>query len=94
MECKVGIIYSEKAQVSKNRMKILDKRTYATTHGVKEFREEFITEWYVMSIVDTNLLMPQSPLDTCNTPSERRSEKCSQDGYAFSCGYNTIQYTL
>jgi hypothetical protein len=44
MECKVGIIYSKKVKVSKNRMKILDKRTYATTHGVETFREEFIAE--------------------------------------------------
>ena len=44
IECKVGIIYSKKVKVSKNRMKILDKRTYATTHGVKTFREEFIGE--------------------------------------------------
>ncbi|MFH1414511.1 MAG: UPF0236 family protein [Elusimicrobiota bacterium] len=44
MECKVGIIYSKTAQVSKNRRKILDKRTYATTLGVEGFREEFIAE--------------------------------------------------
>ena len=44
MECKVGIIYSEKIKVSKNRMKILDKRTYATTQNVETFREEFIAE--------------------------------------------------
>ncbi|MCP4651415.1 MAG: hypothetical protein GY853_15220 [PVC group bacterium] len=44
MECKVGIIYSKIEQVSKNRKKILDKRTYATTHGSQRFREEFIAE--------------------------------------------------
>ncbi len=44
MECKVGIIYSKIEKVSKNRNKILDKRTYATTHGVQQFREEFIAE--------------------------------------------------
>ena len=44
MECKVGIIYSKKVKVSKNRMKILDKRTYATTQNVETFREEFIAE--------------------------------------------------
>jgi len=52
LECKVGIIYSRKAKVSKNRMKILDKRTYATTQGIETFREEFIAEcarWGVWS---------------------------------------------
>jgi hypothetical protein len=44
MECKVGIIYSKTAKTAKNRKKILDKRTYATTHGVQTFREEFIAE--------------------------------------------------
>lgn len=44
MECKVGIIYSKKVKVSKNRMKIMDKRTYATTRSVNIFREEFIAE--------------------------------------------------
>jgi hypothetical protein len=43
-ECKVGIIYSKKVKVSKNRNKILDKRTYATTKGAQVFREEFIAE--------------------------------------------------
>lgn len=44
VECKVGVIYSEKARVSKNRFRILDKRTYATVGDIDSFREEFIAE--------------------------------------------------
>lgn len=44
VECKVGVIYSEKAKVSKNRYRILDKRTYATVDNIDSFREEFIAE--------------------------------------------------
>ncbi len=29
MECKVGIIYGERAEVSRGRIALLDKRTYA-----------------------------------------------------------------
>ena len=57
MECKVGIIYSKKVKVSKNRMKILDKRTYATTQDIETFREEFIAECNRWGVWDAKELL-------------------------------------
>lgn len=43
-EAKVGIIFSETRKVSKDRVEILDKRTYATTEDISTFREHFVIE--------------------------------------------------
>lgn len=43
-EAKVGIIFSETKKVSKDRVEILDKRTYATVEDISIFRENFVIE--------------------------------------------------
>lgn len=45
-EAKVGIIFSEAKEVSKDRVEILDKRTYATVKDITTFREHFVIEAY------------------------------------------------
>jgi hypothetical protein len=41
MECKVGIVYSERAVISRNRIALLDKRTYASFDDAVTFGERF-----------------------------------------------------
>jgi hypothetical protein len=41
MECKVGIVYSERAEISRNRVVLLDKRTYASFDDAATFGERF-----------------------------------------------------
>jgi hypothetical protein len=41
MECKVGIAYSQRAQVSRNRIALLDKRSYASFDDAATFGERF-----------------------------------------------------
>ncbi len=43
-EAKVGVIFSEVREVSKDRVEIMDKRTYATMEGVGVFGENFVIE--------------------------------------------------
>jgi hypothetical protein len=43
-EAKVGVIFSETKEVSKDRVEILDKRTYATVEDVATFKEHFVIE--------------------------------------------------
>ncbi len=43
-EAKVGVIFSETREVSKDRVEILDKRTYATVEEISTFREHFVIE--------------------------------------------------
>jgi len=45
-EAKVGVIFSEAKEVSKDRVEILDKRTYATLEDVSSFGEKFVIEAY------------------------------------------------
>jgi len=44
MECKVGIVYSERAEVSRGRIALLDKRTYASFDDAETFGERFWVE--------------------------------------------------
>jgi hypothetical protein len=41
MECKVGIVYSQRAMISRNRIALLDKRTYASFDDAATFGERF-----------------------------------------------------
>lgn len=41
MECKVGIVYSQRAEISRNRIALLDKRTYASFDDAATFGERF-----------------------------------------------------
>lgn len=41
MECKVGIIYSQRAEISRRRIVLLDKRTYASFDDAATFGERF-----------------------------------------------------
>lgn len=41
MECKVGIVYSERVAISRNRIALLDKRTYASFDEAATFGERF-----------------------------------------------------
>jgi hypothetical protein len=41
MECKVGIAYSERAEISRHRIALLDKRTYASFDDAATFGERF-----------------------------------------------------
>lgn len=41
MECKVGIVYSQRAEISRNRIALLDKRTYASFDEAATFGERF-----------------------------------------------------
>ena len=41
MECKVGIVYSERAEISRGRIALLDKRTYASFADASTFAERF-----------------------------------------------------
>lgn len=41
MECKVGIVYSQRAAVSRGRIALLDKRTYASFDDAATFGERF-----------------------------------------------------
>ena len=41
MECKVGIAYSERAEISRGRIALLDKRTYASFAEASTFAERF-----------------------------------------------------
>ena len=41
MECKVGIAYSERAEISRGRVALLDKRTYASFADASTFAERF-----------------------------------------------------
>jgi hypothetical protein len=43
-EAKVGVIFSEMKEVSKDRVEILDKRTYATVEDISTFRGDFVIE--------------------------------------------------
>jgi len=43
-EVKVGIIFSETKEKSKDRVEIVDKRTYATALDISKFREDFVIE--------------------------------------------------
>lgn len=43
-EAKVRVIFSEAKQVSKDRVEILDKRTYATVEDISTFKEDFVIE--------------------------------------------------
>lgn len=43
-EAKVGVIYSERKPVAKDRVELLDQRTYATVEDVATFREAFVLE--------------------------------------------------
>ena len=43
-EAKVGVIFSQTQEVSKDRVEILDKRTYGTVEGISTFREDFVIE--------------------------------------------------
>ncbi len=43
-EAKVGVIFSETKEVSKDRVEILDKRTYATALDISTFKEHFVIE--------------------------------------------------
>jgi hypothetical protein len=45
-EAKVGVIFSEAKEVSKDRLEILNKRTYATLEDVSSFGEHFVIEAY------------------------------------------------
>ena len=50
MDTKVGIIYSEKAKVSKKRNLILDKNVYATLDGVEVFKQNFYLSCHKMGV--------------------------------------------
>jgi hypothetical protein len=52
VECKVGVIYSRKEKVAKNRWEIKDKRSYASTEGVDQFREQFVLECHRWGVFD------------------------------------------
>lgn len=52
VECKVGIIYSEKEKVGRNRWQIVDKRVYAASDGVEQFREQFVLECHRWGLWD------------------------------------------
>jgi len=41
MECKVGIVYSERVEISPNRIALLDKQTYASFDDAATFGERF-----------------------------------------------------
>lgn len=41
MECKVGIVYSQRAAVSRRRIALLDKQTYASFENAERFGERF-----------------------------------------------------
>jgi len=41
MECKVGIVYSQRAEISRGRIALLDKRTYASFDAAATFGERF-----------------------------------------------------
>jgi hypothetical protein len=41
MECRVGIVYSQRAEVSRGRIALLDKRTYASFEDAATFGERF-----------------------------------------------------
>jgi uncharacterized protein UPF0236 len=41
MECKVGIVYSERAMISRHRIALLDKQTYASFDDATTFGERF-----------------------------------------------------
>lgn len=57
LECKVGIIYSEKEKVAKDRWQILDKRTFASTDGVEAFREQFVLECHRWGVWDSKEIL-------------------------------------
>ncbi len=44
MECKVGVIFSERAEISKGRIALLDKRQYAAFASAEVFGEQFYLE--------------------------------------------------
>lgn len=44
MDCKVGIIFSKKALVSKNRIALIDKYAYASMENAEQFGEHFMLE--------------------------------------------------
>lgn len=52
-EAKVGVIYSEARVVSKDRVEILDKRTYATLKDISTFREDFVIEAQKYGVFDS-----------------------------------------
>ncbi len=41
MECKVGIVYSQRAEISRGRIALLDKRSYASFDDAETFGERF-----------------------------------------------------
>lgn len=43
-EAEVGVIFSETKEVSKDRVEILNKRTYATVQDISTFKEYFVIE--------------------------------------------------
>ncbi|RJP58681.1 MAG: hypothetical protein C4543_07770, partial [Ignavibacteriales bacterium] len=44
MECKVGASYSQRVRVSKNRIKLLDKKSYAAIEDVDSFGQKFFLD--------------------------------------------------
>lgn len=44
MECKVGVSFSERMKVSKDRVWLRDKRSYASIEGIEAFGEKFFLE--------------------------------------------------
>jgi hypothetical protein len=57
VECKVGVIYSHKEKVAKDRWEIKDKRTYASTEGVDQFREQFVLECHRWGVLDAKEIL-------------------------------------
>jgi len=57
MECKVGIVYSQRAAVSRGRIALLDKRTYASFENAETFGERFWVHCAAAGAVDARQIV-------------------------------------
>jgi hypothetical protein len=52
MECKVGVSFSERVLVSKDRVCLTDKRSYASIEGSESFGEKFFLECIKQGVLE------------------------------------------
>ena len=52
MECKVGASFSRRVEISKNRVRLADKRTYAGVESQESFREKFFLDCVAQGVTE------------------------------------------
>lgn len=57
MECKVGASFSQRVMVSKNRVWLMDKRSYASIEGAEAFGEKFFVDCVKQGVLEAKAVV-------------------------------------